>query len=235
MSDNNDLKKEDLRKSKANIRSEVEEIRSDFDNVVEQSKDEFEKMKTDVSTGVEEIKTGFDDLVGEFKAYFGTNTKQQGVEQQNDESGQSKADVNTESSNEKLNASIGAGTEPAQGQLGSFKTSNGITVDFKYNDNGSVFSADVRGTLPEKNDLLIDDFRKNVTDVWNNLGKSGYLQLNINYVQSTADQLHLNNEILKGMEKAGQGSTPEARYLRIKINTMVSKLENKYGNIIKNL
>jgi hypothetical protein len=110
-----------------------------------------------------------------------------------------------------------------EGQMSSFESPSGSTANFEYNTDGSVRSVATSGIVSGKNDLLIDDFGKDLTP--NEQAK----------VEVTSNNLRLYNEILQGMEDTNKGDTPEAGFLRNNITRMVNGLEKQYGDIVKDL
>jgi hypothetical protein len=117
-------------------------------------------------------------------------------------------------------------TEPLE-----VKTPEGHTANFQYNEKGEVIGINSNGHLKGGIKSLNDDFRKTITEAWENSGRKGDVQFNVDKVELSAQQIDLDRSILASMENSGQGDTPEANFLRENINREITRTEQRYGDV----
>jgi hypothetical protein len=132
-----------------------------------------------------------------------------------------------------LDASATAGVE----KMGQFETGAGQKVTFSYGPKGEVTSFVPEGKFSDPTgnygDFLKDDFVKKIVANWEASGKKGDWGLIEQKIKSMAGDLGDTNEILKNMETAHKGDTPEAEFLRSQIQKTIQEAEKDYGDVFK--
>jgi len=121
-------------------------------------------------------------------------------------------------------------------QLNRIGADNGkISAQFSYDKNGEVVKYQTSGMLfgfnPEE--MLNEDYKKTIEDVWSQGNKELKQQDMINDVNQTAQAIELNRRLLAELESNSQGQTPEAKFLREAMDHSVDKIEKRYGDVFK--